>query len=99
MISKRVFTQNLILTIYILSFVTYILQNLVVSCFYVFFQNKKELESKLRAQSRTIDKLKKEVASLKSKKKSYSSDKENVNSPSPALNASHNDTLPLKERN
>lgn len=58
------------------------------------------MESKVRAQSRTIDKLKKEIASFKTKKPK-AGDKENVNSPSRALNVNHSESPggPLKERN
>lgn len=69
----------------------------------VFLQNKKELESKIRAQSRTIEKLKKEIANLTKGKKvpSASSDKENIGSPNRTLNVSRTESPggPLKERN
>lgn len=66
-------------------------------------QNKKELESKIRQQSRTIEKLKKELANVTKAKKvgPKCSDKENIGSPNRLLNVSHCESPggPLKERN
>lgn len=67
-------------------------------------QNKKELEAKVRSQSRTIEKLKKELLTLtknNTKPKSQAEDKENWNSPHRLMNTSDNEspTTPLKERN
>lgn len=61
------------------------------------------MESKVRAQSRLIEKLKKEIANITKTKKSSSKsgNKENLNSPNKALNISHSESPggPLKERN
>lgn len=67
-------------------------------------ENKKELESKIRAQNRTIEKLKKEINSLTKtglRPKNQSEDKENWSSPNRIMNSSNTEssTTPLKERN
>lgn len=67
-------------------------------------QNKKELESKVRSQNRTIEKLKKEILALTKnnlKPKNQVEDKENWNSPNRLMNSSSTESpvTPLKERN
>lgn len=67
-------------------------------------QNKKELESKVRSQNRTIEKLKKEINSLTKsslRAKGQAEDKENWNSPNRLMNSSNTESpiTPLKERN
>lgn len=58
------------------------------------------MDKKIVSQNKLIEKLKKEIASLHQspKKLKNKNDKENLNSPSRLLNASHVGS-PLKERN
>ncbi|GJQ83134.1 hypothetical protein Trydic_g15371 [Trypoxylus dichotomus] len=62
-------------------------------------ENKAEIEQKVRVQAKTIEKLKREIASLtKTSKRQVGDDKENLNSPNRSLNNSHVFS-PLRERN
>ncbi|KAF2880219.1 hypothetical protein ILUMI_25955 [Ignelater luminosus] len=72
---------------------------------YELIENKKDLENKLRAQDRTIEKLKKELLNISVKLpktiRQQKEDKENFGSPNRTLNTSRHDSPggPLKERN
>ncbi|KRT80323.1 hypothetical protein AMK59_8447, partial [Oryctes borbonicus] len=66
---------------------------------YDLMESKAEIEQKARFQTKTIEKLKKEIASLtKTPRKQIGDNKENVNSPNRSLNGS-NMFSPLRERN